>query len=69
MHVEARTLAAAAAGAFTKVKTLLASSVRGLVDARARRREEEREFYRKLRAYCRANRVSPMCEDDWKTRA
>lgn len=69
MRVEASLWAGAAVRTFSKVKVMLASFVRGRIEARARRRDEEREFYRKLRAYCRANGISPMCEDDWKTRA
>ena len=55
--------------ALAKSKALLARSVRGLIEARRRRIEHEREFYRNLKAYCRANNLSPVCEDDWKTAA
>jgi hypothetical protein len=54
---------------FTKCKTLLASSAHGFLEARRQRLEDERQFYRNLKAYCRANNLSPICEDDWKTAA
>lgn len=54
---------------FTKCKTLLASSARSFLEARRQRLEHERQFYRNLKAYCRANNLSPICEDDWKTAA
>jgi hypothetical protein len=53
----------------TKSKTLLAGWARRLLEARTRRMEREREFYRSLNAYCRANNLSPICEDDWKVAA
>ena len=40
-----------------------------LMEARRRRIKQDNEFYRSLRAYCRANNLSPVCEDDWKTAA
>jgi hypothetical protein len=36
-------------------------------EARRRRVEHDRQFYRNLNAYCRANNISPVCEDDWRT--
>jgi hypothetical protein len=45
----------------------LASCVHSLIEARRRRIEEDKKFYRELRAYCRANNISPVCEDDWRT--
>jgi hypothetical protein len=54
---------------FTKCKTLLASAAHGFTETRRQRLEHEREFYRNLRAYCRANNLSPICENDWKTAA
>ena len=53
----------------TKSKALLAGWLRRLLDAHRRKTEQERDFYRSLAACCRANNVSPLCEDDWKTAA
>ncbi len=53
----------------TKSKALLAGWLRRPLQARKHRIEREREFYRNLNAYCRANNLSPMCEDDWKIAA
>jgi hypothetical protein len=53
----------------TKSKALLAGWLRRLLEARKHRIEREREFYRNLSAYCRANNLSPICEDDWKVAA
>ena len=53
----------------TKSKALLAGWLRRLLEARKRGIEQEREFYRNLNAYCRANNLSSICEDDWKTTA
>lgn len=69
MRVETRTMAGTVMRGFAQIKAFIASSVCDLTAARARRRAEEREFYRKLRLYCRAHGISPVCEDDWKTRA
>ena len=52
-----------------KSRTLLACWLRGCLDVHRRRTEQERDFYRNLAAYCRANNLSPICEDDWKTAA
>jgi hypothetical protein len=52
----------------TKSKALLAGWLR-LLEARKHRIEREREFYRSLNVYCRANDLSPSCEDDWKIAA
>jgi hypothetical protein len=53
--------------ALVKGKTLLANHLRRIGDARRRRIEHDREFYRKLKAYCRASNISAVCEDDWRT--
>ena len=53
----------------TKSKAVLAGWLRRLLEARKHRMEQEGEFYRHLNAYCRANNLSPICEDDWKTAA
>ena len=50
-------------------KLQLASYIHGRIDARRRRIAHERDFYRKLTACCRANNLSYVCEDDWKTAA
>jgi hypothetical protein len=67
MSVEAETVV----HRFTKIKATFACYVRARIEARRRRierdRELEREFYRKLEAYCVANNLSPVCEDDWRT--
>ena len=52
-----------------KAARWLASGARDLIEARRRRIAEDKEFYRRLGAYCRANHLSPVCEDDWKTGA
>jgi hypothetical protein len=52
-----------------KTTSLFARCIRDLVEARKRRAEQDREFYRNLNAYCRANNLSSVCEDDWKTAA
>ena len=62
-------IVADATRAFVRAKIWVASFTSDLREARARRLAEEREFYRKLGAYCRANGISPTCEDDWKTGA
>ena len=46
---------------------VIAGGVRRYIESRRRRIEQDDEFYRGLRAYCRANNLSPVCEDDWKT--
>jgi hypothetical protein len=53
----------------TRSRALLAAWLRRLLEARKRRMEREREFYRSLNAYCRANNLFPICEDDWKIAA
>ena len=68
MAFDAETKVAHVVNTFAKSKALLTRYVRGLMEARKRRIEHEREFYRNLKAYCRANNLSPVCEDDWKTR-
>ena len=52
-----------------KSKALLVGRLRRFLEARKHRIEREREFYRNLNAYCRANNLSPTCEDDWKVAA
>jgi thiamine monophosphate synthase len=47
----------------------LASLIHQRIEARKRAIEQEREFYRKLNAYCRDNNLSAICEDDWRTAA
>jgi hypothetical protein len=56
-------------GTLTKSKALLAGWLRRLLEAREHRIEQEREFYSNLGAYCPANNLSPICEDDWKSAA
>jgi hypothetical protein len=67
MGLHAETMVARLANTFAKNKALLAHYIRGLVEARRQRLEHEREFYRNLKAYCRVNNLSPICEDDWRT--
>ena len=55
--------------ALTKSKALVADWLGHLLIAHRRKTEQERDFYRNLAAYCRANNLSPVCEDDWKTAA
>lgn len=55
--------------ALTGLKTSLAHCVRGLLAARRRRIEREREFYLQLTAYCDDNNLSQVCTDDWQTTA
>jgi hypothetical protein len=57
------------ANTLAKSARRLAAHVRSLIEARKRRIEHDRQFYRDLRAYCRANNLSPICEDDWRTMA
>ena len=52
-----------------KSRALLAGWLRRFLEARKHRIKREREFYRSLNAYCRANNLSPICEDDWKVAA
>jgi hypothetical protein len=54
---------------FTTHKSALASLIRERIEARKRSIEQEKAFYRKLGAYCRANNLSAICEDDWRTAA
>jgi lipoate synthase len=62
-------MAAHAVNTFAKGQARLASYIRRLIEARRRRIEQDREFYQKLKAYCRNNNLSSVCEDDWKTRS
>jgi hypothetical protein len=50
-----------------KALARLTSYVFRLAEARKRRIAHDQEFYRNLKAYCRVNNISPVCEDDWKT--
>ena len=67
MDFKVKTMIAHATAAFTRSSPPLARYVHGLIKARRRRIEHERAFYRNLRAYCLANKLSPLCADDWKT--
>jgi hypothetical protein len=67
MGFDDKILVARVVNTFAKSKALLARYVGRFIEARRRRIEHEREFYRDLRAYCRANKVPPVCQDDWKT--
>ena len=69
MSFNAKITAARVVDTLAKGKALLVRYVRGLIEARRRRIEHEREFYRNLKAYCRANNLPPICEDDWKITA
>jgi hypothetical protein len=55
------------AGIIGSIVPSLESFVRHLVLQRKRRLARERRFYRHLNAYCRANDLSPILADDWKT--
>lgn len=68
MKLDVNTIAALAKKLTTR-KLALASFVRQRIEARKRASARDKEFYRKLNAYCRANNLSPICEDDWKTSA
>jgi len=50
-------------------KLHLMNFLKALIESRNCRIEQERRFYQSLDAYCRANNLSPICEDDWKTAA
>src|SRR5262245_52126726 len=54
---------------FARSRVLLVHFVHALIEARTRSIEGERRFYQSLDAYCRANNLSSVCEDDWKTAA
>src|SRR5262249_8777088 len=69
MSFDARSKVAYLVNRFTNGTALLACYVRGLKQTRKRRAEQEREFYRNLSAYCRANNLNPICFDDWKSAA
>jgi uncharacterized protein YgiB involved in biofilm formation len=69
MGFDAEAMVARLANTFAKNKAVLAHYVSGLVEARRQRLEHDRKFYRNLNAYCRANNLSPICADDWKTAA
>ena len=69
MKFDVNTTLAALVKNFTTHKSALASLIRERIEARKRSIEQEKEFYRKLNAYCRANNLSAICEDDWRTAA
>ncbi len=69
MKLNAHTSIARVVETLRSFRTGISSFVRARMLARQRRIEQEKEFYRKLEAYCRANNLSPICEDDWKTAA
>jgi hypothetical protein len=69
MKFDVNTAVAALVKNFTTCRLALASFVRERIAARKRAIERDKEFYRKLGAYCRANNLSSICEDDWKTAA
>jgi hypothetical protein len=46
----------------------MTNTIGTLIASRRRRAAQDDAFYRDLAAYCRANKVTPVCEDDWKTR-
>jgi len=54
---------------FRSSKALVVRYIRRCLEARQRRLEHDREFYRNLNDFCRANNMSPICEDDWKAGA
>jgi hypothetical protein len=69
MSFDARTKVAHLVKTVANGPGLLTYYVRSLKEARARRIEQERVFYRNLSAYCRANNLTPICHDDWKIAA
>ena len=69
MNFDIKTAIAALMKSFTTRETALASFVRERIEVRKRSIEQDKKFYRKLNAYCRANNLSAVCEDDWKTAA
>jgi hypothetical protein len=50
-------------------RTALATFIGARLQARRRRIEQEKEFYRRLQAHCRANNLPAVCGEDWKTAA
>jgi hypothetical protein len=69
MDLAAKTAVVRVTNLFADCTVLLARCVRGLIETRRRRIAHDEQFYRELRVYCRANNVSPVCEDDWRTAA
>ena len=69
MNFDVNTAIAALMKSFTTRKSALASLLRQRIEARKRSIARDKKFYRKLNAYCRANNLSAICEDDWKTAA
>jgi hypothetical protein len=46
-----------------------AAFIRARLQARRRRIEQEKQFYLRFQAYCRANNLPVVCSEDWKTAA
>ena len=69
MQRDPKTTAARIMRSFAGLRTRIADRVRDLLAARRERLEHEREFYRKLTAYCDENNLPLMHEDDWKAAA
>jgi hypothetical protein len=67
MRFATKTIIARVIIAFSDRKAAVARCIRNMIEARKRTAEYEKEFYRKLDAYCQANNLSPVCADDWKT--
>jgi hypothetical protein len=68
MRSDEGTLANRALSALTATKASIEDGLRNLAEARKAHRKHDEKFYRDLNAFCRANNVSHVCEDDWKTR-
>jgi hypothetical protein len=56
-----------AAERFRAIGAFVIRWLRRLIEARRLRLEREREFYRRYKAFCRKNGLSPIDPDDWKT--
>jgi hypothetical protein len=67
MGFDAKSIVARLTNSFVKNRALLAHYVRGLVEARRQRLEHERKFFPNLKTFYRANNLSPICKDEWKT--
>jgi hypothetical protein len=68
MDLGARIVAARMGDAARKGGALLARPFARLGEACRRWAAQEREFYRTFEGYCRANNVSPICVEGWKSR-
>jgi hypothetical protein len=55
--------------ALTGFARRLARLARGFANERKRRRAQDEQFYRDLRAFSLANNLPPVCEDDWRVGA